>query len=72
MRTRCPVANRTHQADEHPDAIGYRALLREARSLVSLALRAAGIEATPGPDWRRRAKEFCDVTTKILEANDAE
>ena len=46
---------------------GHRALLRDCRDAISLALRAVQCEAFPGPAWRKNAANLVktlDAVTK--------
>lgn len=47
------------------DDAGYRALLADCRDTISLALRAVEIGASPGPAWRKRAKELIAIIDQV-------
>lgn len=62
-----PKPTAEQRAEEHPDAPALRTIAREGRDLVSLALRAVECGAFPGPDWRRRAKEYVQLVDSIQD-----
>lgn len=62
------MADRALDADRPLDP-GVAALLRDCRDLISLATRAAEVQATPGPAWRKRAADLMKTIDNLTRGH---